>query len=79
MNSSACSACTDGYVMLQSTCQACSVSCRTCAIATDLCTSCFREANQTLFNGKCHGRCSDSGFYLEPASLTCQRCAPSCL
>jgi hypothetical protein len=79
MSSSSCSACSEGYTMIQNTCQACTISCRTCSLATDLCTSCFRSNNETLVNGKCYGRCANSGYYLDSSQLVCMQCNSQCV
>jgi hypothetical protein len=78
MSSSACGNCAEGYTMMGRTCQACGLGCRTCSGATDLCTSCFREAGYTLVGGKCYGRCSNSGYYLDPLLLSCRPCNAPC-
>lgn len=79
LSSSSCSSCAVGYTFINNVCQACTISCLTCDQSTDTCTSCNRTNNYTLYNGKCYGICSNSGYYFDTVNLICKTCSLSCI
>ena len=64
-----CTSCLDGFMLFNQVCEPCSLDCRTCNGAPDMCTSC--KAWKKLVNGKCVENCIENCV---DCSYPCRAC-----